>query len=280
MVKLGKYNKLKVLRKKEYGFFLDGQTGNTNDDILLLNRFLNENTIEIGDTVEVFIYKDSENRLTATMVPVKAQAEEVALLKVLENTEIGSFVDIGLEKDVLVPFKEKIYPIFIDEVYPFFVYIDKSNRLAASLDIEDKLLHIHPFNIDDTVSGHVYGFQTNKSALICVEGKYAGVILTNEYFKQLKEGDKLENLRVIKIYEDGKLGLSARPQRLEEMTELEKNILSYMEGNDGYMRFNDKADPNDLRIVFNTSKKNFKRTLGTMMKKNILKQDSEGSYLI
>lgn len=282
MIEIGKYNKLKVLREKEYGFFLDGKTGNTKDDILLpKNKILDANVINIGDEIKVFIYRDSQKRLVATQEIPKASAEEIAILRVCDNSEIGSFVDIGLDRDILVPFREKKYPIFVDNYYPFYVYIDKTGRLAATTDIGIYLnMSDGKFNIGDNCNGYVFGFQTNGTALICIEPNFYGILLKEEIYTSIREGDYLKDLRVIKVYDDGRLGLSARKERKEEMDLLEKEIVSYMEGNDGFMRFNDKSDPEDLRIVFNTSKKNFKRTLGTMMKKNLIRQDEEGTWII
>lgn len=280
MIKIGNYNKLRIKRKTEFGYFLDGLTGNNKDDILLHNRLLGNETVEVDDEVNAFVYKDSQDRIAATLVPPTTEVGEVAYLKVVDNTEIGSFVDIGLTKDILVPFKEKLYPIFRDEKYLFYIYLDKSERIAATTDIDLHLTTDHEYKVGDVVDGIVYGFQTNDSAMVCVDSKYAAVILNNEYFNELKEGDVLKNLRVIKIYEDGKLGLTPRHERKDELDELEKKILSYLEGSDGFMRFNDKSDPADIKILFNSSKKNFKRALGVLMKKGLITQDEEGTHLI
>jgi predicted RNA-binding protein (virulence factor B family) len=280
LIEIGKKNNLKVKRQTEFGYFLDAETGATKDDILLHNRNLDNRKIEIGDEIEVFIYRDSQDRLAATLKDVLAEVGQVALLRVADNTDIGSFVDIGLEKDILVPFKEKKYHLLRDETYPFYIYLDKSGRIAATTDIDYHLETDSPYNIGDTVDGVVYGFQTNGSAMICVDSKFAGVILNNEYFSELRAGDKLKNLKIIKIYEDGKLGLTPRGERKEEMDIVEEKIISYLEGSDGTMRFNDKSDPEEIRIVFKTSKKNFKRALGSLMKKRIIGQDSEGTFLL
>ncbi|WP_270942714.1 S1 RNA-binding domain-containing protein [Romboutsia lituseburensis] len=279
MIKIGDYNKLEVKRKTDFGYFLDGKTNNTNDDILLHNRLLNKNTINVGDTVDAFIYIDSEGRKAATLVPTKAKVNEIAYLKVVAHTKIGSFIDIGLQKDILVPFKSKTYDLEKGCRYPFFIYLDKTGRLAATTDIDSYLTTDHEYNVSDKVSGVVYGFQTNNSAMICVDNKYAGVILHNEYFSELKIGDNLEDLTVIKIYEDGKLGLSPRSGRKEELDSLETKIINYLEGADGSMRFNDKSTPEEISTVFNTSKKNFKRTLGVLMKKGLISQDENGTHL-
>ena len=278
MIKIGDYNKLEVKREANFGFFLDGKTNNSKDDILLHNRLLNKTKIQVGDVVDAFIYIDSEGRRSATLVPTKAKVDEVAYLKVVAHTKIGSFIDIGLQKDILVPFSAKTYDLEKGQRYLFYIYLDKSGRLAATTDIDSHLTTDHTYNVGDTVEGIIYGFQTNNSAMVCVDNKYAGVILHNEYFTELKIGDKL-NLNVIKIYEDGKLGLTPRQSRKEELDTLEVSIMNYLEGNDGYMRFNDKSTPEEIATVFNTSKKNFKRALGVLMKKGLISQDENGTNL-
>ena len=278
MIKIGDYNNLCVKRKTDFGYFLDGKTDNSKDDILLHKKLANKNKLEIGYFVNAFIYIDSEGRKTATLIPPKAKVNEINYLKVLAHTKIGSFIDVGLQKDILVPFKAKTYDIEKGNRYLFYIYLDKTGRLAATTDIDPYLETNHNYKIGDTVSGIVYSFQTNNSANVCVDKKYVGVILHNEYFTKLKEGDILEELKVIKIYEDGKLGLTPRKERKEELDNLEVSILSYLEGNDNFMRFNDKTSPEEIETVFNTSKKNFKRALGVLMKKGIIYQDENGTY--
>ncbi|MGM9535319.1 MAG: S1 RNA-binding domain-containing protein [Intestinibacter sp.] len=280
MIKLGEYNKLKVKRKTNFGYFVGEEGANSNDDVLLHKRLLNKHTVEVGDEVEVFIYMDSEGRLSATLEYPKAKLGDVAYLKVVAHTKIGSFVDVGLPKDILVPFKQQTFEMTKGQRYLFYIYLDKTGRLAATTDIFPYLSTKHDYKVGDTVEGIVYGFQTNNTAMVCVDNKYDAVILNNEYFTELKIGDKLENLRVIKIYEDGKLGLSPRGERSEELDSLEKAIMSYLEGNDGFMRFNDKSSPEEIKTVFNSSKKNFKRALGVLMKKNLITQDESGCHRV
>ena len=278
MIKIGDFNKLKVKRKADFGYFLDGKTNNTKDDILLHNRLLGKNEIEVGDEVEAFIYKDSEDRIAATLIPPKAKVGDIAILKVVAHTQIGSFIDICITKYILFPFKSRNYDLEKGERYPFYIYVDKSGRIAATTDIDMYLTTDHEYNIGDTVTGIVYGFQTNNSAMVVVDNKYAGVILHNEYFTELKPGEEL-TLKVIKIYEDGKLGLSPRQSRKEELDTLETSIMNYLEGNDGFMRFNDKSTPEEIATVFNSSKKNFKRALGILMKKGLIYQDTQGTHI-
>lgn len=278
MIKIGDFNTLEVKRKTDFGYFLDGKTDNTKDDVLLHNRFVGNNKIEVGDEVTVFIYKDSEGRPTATLIHPIAKVGDLALLKIVENTEIGTFIDMGLPKDILVPFKEKTYDLFIGKKYLFYIYLDKSGRIAATTNIDPYLSTDHSYEVGDNVNGMVYGFQTNNSAMICIDNQYAGVILHNEYFTELHIGDEL-SLNIIKVYEDGKLGLTPRQGRKEELDSLENKIISYLEGADGNMRFNDKSTPEEISTVFGSSKKNFKRALGVLMKKDLITQDQNGTYL-
>lgn len=277
MVKIGDFNKLTIARKVEFGFFLDGKGG---DDVFMHRKFTNYEVLIPGDEVNVFVYKDSKDKLAATLTPPLAKVGEVGYFEVVDATKIGYFINIGLEKDILVPFSSKHYDISVGNKYLFYIYLDKSDRIAATTRMEEHLTTDSNYVVGDSVSGVVYGFQTNDSAMICVDNKYEGVILHNEYFTKLQIGDKL-NLKVIKVYEDGKLGLTPRQDRGEELTELESKILSHLNNaSRGFMPYNDKSDPADIASVFNCSKKNFKRTLGILMKKGLVEQDSEGTRLV
>ena len=277
MVKIGDFNKLTIARKVEFGFFLDGKGG---DDVFMHRKFTNYEVLIPGDEVNVFVYKDSKDKLAATLNPPLAKVGEIGYFEVVDATKIGYFINIGLEKDILVPFSAKHYDISVGNKYLFYIYLDKSDRIAATTRIEEHLTTDSNYSVGDTVTGVVYGFQTNQSAMVCVDNKYEGVILHNEYFTNLKVGDKL-NLKVIKIYEDGKLGLTPRQGREEELNELEVKILNHLNNaSRGFMPYNDKSDPADISAMFNCSKKNFKRALGILMKKGLIEQDSEGTRLI
>ncbi|MEG2246374.1 MAG: S1-like domain-containing RNA-binding protein [Peptostreptococcaceae bacterium] len=280
MIKIGDFNKLTIARKAEFGFFLDAQTGNTKDDIFMHRKFTNYEVLIPGDEVNVFVYRDSKDKLAATLNAPLAKINEVGYFEVVDATNIGYFINIGLEKDILVPFSSKHYDIKKGGKYLFYLYLDKSDRIAATTKVDEYLTTDHEYNIGDNVKGVVYGFQTNDSAMICVDNKYAGVILNNEYFTKLNIGDEL-NLNVIKIYEDGKLGLTPRQGREQELNELEEKIINHLNNaSRGFMPYNDKSDPADIASVFNCSKKNFKRTLGVLMKKGLITQDEDGTRLV
>jgi predicted RNA-binding protein (virulence factor B family) len=278
LINIGDYNKLKVVRQTDFGYFLDAGTGNLKDDILLPTKSALGEEFNVGDEVEAFIYRDSKDRLIATLDKPIAKVGDIALLRVVSTTKIGSFVNFGLEKDILVPLKEKLYGLQDDKFYLFYIYLDKTGRIAATTNIDKHLLTTDKYKIGDSVKGTVYGFQTNRSAMVAVDNLYRAVILNNEYFTELHHGDVLE-LNVTKIYEDGKLGLSPRKSAKTEVTALQQTILDYLKNNDGFMVLNDKSSPELIYKTFNISKNYFKQALGGLMKKGLIEQNEKGTKL-
>jgi predicted RNA-binding protein (virulence factor B family) len=288
MLNIGNFNNLKIVRRSDFGYYLDAGTGSTNDDVLLPNKSASGRELSIGDEVRAFVYRDSEDRVIATLKEPLAKVGDIAYLKVEGKTKFGTFVNFGLEKDILVPFKEQEYILEKGKKYLFYIYLDKTGRIAASADIDRYLDSIdmenseeiveNSYRIGDEVEGIVYGFQTNGSAMVAVDKRYRGVILHNEYFMKLREGDELK-LRIKKIYEDGKLGLTPRKKAVDERTELQEQILEYLKKHDGFMPFNDKSSPEEIKRVFKQSKNYFKNALGGLMKRNLIVQDEEGTKL-
>ena len=278
MMNIGDFNKLTVTKKVDFGYFLNTSTESSNDDILLPTKSALDSEINIGDEVEAFIYRDSSDRLIATLKKPLAKVGDIAYLKVVSNTKIGSFVDFGLEKDILVPLKEKLYDLKEGKQYLFYIYLDKTGRIAATTYIDRYLDTESEYKVGDEVKGIVYGFQTNNSAMIAVDNLYKGVILFNQYFTELQQGDILE-LNVNKLYEDGKLGLTPRKTAMVERLSLQDIILEYLNTHEGFMPFNDKSSPEDIYKVFNTSKNYFKNALGGLMKRDLITQDKDGTKL-
>lgn len=277
MLKIGDYNKMYVAKENEHGFFL--RDDEKSEKLILLPFDSAEGSqLKEDEEVNVFIYRDSLGRLIATMKKPFAKAYELAYLKVVNNTKIGSFIDFGLERDILVPIKEQAYKLEEDKYYLFYIYIDKTNRLAATTYIDRYLDSEHSFKAGDDVEGVAYGFQTNGSVMVAVDKKYKGVILKNEYFSNVKIGDILK-LRVIKIYEDGKLGLTPRNHPKDERVALEETILEYLKSHDGFMPYNDKSSPEDIKEIFHESKNYFKNALGGLLKKGAIVQDSTGTHI-
>lgn len=275
MISVGSYNLLKIVREKDFGFYLsDGK-----EDVLLPKRNLKED-LKIDDSLEVFIYRDSEDRLVATLNKPLAVVDEIQSLNVKSITQIGAFVDIGLERDVLVPLKEQKYDIKTGKNYLFKLYVDKTNRLAATLNIENGLSTESPYKVGDEVEATVYDFSSVGSALVAIDNKYKGIILKNEFFKFLNHGEKL-NAKIRKIYEDGTLGLSLRLNTIkEEKTSLENTILEYLKTHNNFMPFNDSSSPEDIKKTFHTSKNYFKKALGGLLKKRLIILSESGTSLI
>ena len=281
MIKIGDFNKLEVKRSTDFGYFLDGKTNNSKDDILLHKRLIGKNEVNVGDTVNAFIYIDSEGRKAATLIPPKAKVNEVAYLKVVAHTKIGSFIDIGLQKDILVPFKAKTYDLEKGHRYLFYIYLDKTGRLAATTEVEPYIdvAEEGTFKVGDEVTAMVFSKTPSGTLNVAIDAKYRGLVLPNEYYDEVHPGYEMK-LRVKRLYEDGVIGLTPRKTRLSERDELQEKIVAYMRKNGGFMEFNDKSNPEDIRATFGTSKNYFKMALGGLMKAGKLTQDKEGSKLI
>ena len=272
MINIGQFNNMEIIRKAEFGYYLDSDTGNTSDDILLPNNSALGHELNIGDNVDAFIYRDSEDRLIATLKKPLAEVEDLAYLEVVSSTKIGTFINVGLEKDILVPFKEENYRLEVGSNYLFYIYLDKTGRIAATTYIESHLKTTDKYEIGEEVTGTVYGYQTNGSVMLAIDDLYKAVILRKEYFSQVKPGEKIK-VRVKSYYEDGKIEVTPRQDRLTEMDIMEDKILEYLKSHHGEMVYNDKSSPEDIKKVFNTSKNYFKNALGGLMKKDIITQD-------
>ena len=278
MINIGDINNLKVVRRAEFGYYLDAETGDTSDDILLPMKSTLGRALSIDDEVEAFIYRDTSDRLISTLKKPHAKVGDLAYLKVVDITTIGSFVDIGLERDILVPFKEENYKLETGRKYLFYIYLDKTGRLAATTFIDRYLHDTNSYNIDDEVEGTVYGFQDNGSIMIAIEDTYRAVILRKECYNSVAPGDRLK-VRVKKYYEDGKMDVTTRKPRLEERDEVQEQVLEYLKKCNGSMPYNDKSSPDDIKKVFQTSKNTFKRALGGLMKNDLIVQDEDGTRL-
>lgn len=279
MINIGQINRLEVVREADFGYYLDAKTGNTSDDILLPIKSAMGKELNIGDEVDAFIYRDSKDRPIATLKMPLAQVGELAYLEVVASTKIGSFVNFGLERDILVPFKEENYRLEVGSSYLFYIYLDKTGRIAASTRIDSHLGITDKYKENDEITGTVYGFQTNGSVMVAVDNLYKAVILTKEYFTRIKPGEIL-NLRVRKYFSDGRLEVTPRKHKLTEKEELEEKILEYLKQHNGVMVYNDKSSAEDIKRAFGSSKNYFKNALGGLMKKGLIVQDEDGTTLL
>lgn len=277
MIRIGEYNKMKVDREKDFGFFLRELDGR--GEVLLPKSLLEGNEISVGDEVEVFVYRDSKDRALATFKKPLAKAFDVAYLKVVQQSEFGAFIDFGLDRDIFVPLKEQRYKLITGKKYLFYIYVDKTDRLAATTEVEDYIEIGGEYKVGDEVTAMVFSKTPSGTINLAVDAKYRGLVLPNEYYFDVHPGQEMQ-LRVKRVYEDGVYGLTPRKTRLNERDDLQTKIVKYMEKNGGFMEFNDKSSPEDIKEVFGTSKNYFKMALGGLMKKGKLAQDKEGSRLL
>lgn len=263
MIELGKIQELEVVRIKEFGVYLSKSARET-ASVLLPKKQVPEGT-KIGDKITVFIYKDSEDRLIATVEMPKLQVGETAVLEVKEISKIGAFLDMGLEKDLLLPFREQNHPVRKGEKCLVALYVDKSNRLAATMKVYSYMSNQSPYQKDDEVRGRVYEINENIGAFVAVDNRYYGLIPKLELFKDIREGDEIE-ARVIRVRDDGKLDLSVRQKAYMQMETDAVKVMQVIEEFDGVLPFNDKARPETIRREFNMSKNEFKRAVGKLLK--------------
>ncbi|MGY0375009.1 CvfB family protein [Clostridium sp. JNZ J1-5] len=277
MVELGKIQTLKVSNIAKAGAYLDAGTGEQGDNILLPNNQLPDN-IQPGDEVEVFIYRDSEDRLIATRKTPLVQAGELALLEVKDTTRIGAFLDIGLERDVLLPFKEQKYAVYPGKKYLVGIYVDKTGRLTATTFISKFLQTDSPYKKDEWVKGTVYSVNPELGLLVAVDNKYRGLIPRSESYKEAQVGEEVE-CRVIKVREDGKLDLSSREVAYKQIDNDAEMIIEKIKKYDGFLPLNDKSSPEQIKDRLKISKAAFKRAVGRLMKEEKIEQTEKGIKL-
>ena len=268
MIELGKKQTLKVIRMKDFGVYL-GETAESELSVLLPKKQVPEGT-KIGDDLEVFIYKDSEDRLIATTGVPKLQVGETAVLEVKEVSKIGAFLDMGLEKDLLLPFKEQNHKVRQGEKCLVALYIDKSQRLAATMRVYAYMSNQSPYKKEDRVTGTVYEIKEELGAFVAVDNQYYGLIPKRELLSTIHEGDVVE-ARVTKVRDDGKLDLSPKEKAYIQMDADSELVMKVIDEFDGVLPFNDKASPEVIKREFDMSKNAFKRAVGHLLKEGKIK---------
>ena len=264
MLKLGEIQKLTIARRVEIGAYLtDGSLDNASQ-VLLPAKQIPAGT-EVGDEVEIFLYRDSQDRMIATTTRPKLVIGETAALKVIEVTGIGAFLDWGLEKDLLLPYGRQTRKVRPGDEVTVALYVDKSNRLCATMKVYDQLRTDSPYGKDDRVRGRVYEVNDRFGAYVAVDDRYSGMIPKREIVSRLFEGDVVD-CRVIDVREDGKLNLAMRAKAYEQIQEDAERILAELESYDGVLPFNDKASPEIIRREMEMSKNEFKRAVGHLLK--------------
>jgi len=273
MLKLGEKQTLIVSEKKEFGVYLIEK--NNKDEKVLLPIKQIQSTVAIGDEIEVFLYRDSKDRIIATTNSPLLMLGGVAKLTVKEVGKVGAFLDWGLEKDLLLPFKEQTCSLKAGDEVLVSLYIDKSQRLCATMKVYTYLEKKSGYEKNDQVQGTVYEISSNFGAFVAVDDKYSGLIPKKELTKDIKVLDVVR-ARVTAVKEDGKLDLSIREKAYIQMSIDADALMKYLESHNGKIGFNDKASPELIKETMNMSKNEFKRAVSNLLKagKIEIKQDS------
>ncbi|BCJ97330.1 CvfB family protein [Anaerocolumna chitinilytica] len=274
MIKLGELQELEMSKSTDFGIYLKEQ-GSTTEERILLPKAQVPKDIKPGDTLSVFIYKDSDDRPIATTLTPKVTLGTVALLQVKEVTTIGAFLDWGLAKDLLLPFKEQTERVHTGEQVLVALYIDKSTRLCATMKIYDYLQKDSSYKKGDKVIGTVYEVIRNFGAFVAVDNLYSSLIPEKELKKSLKPGDSVE-ARVTAVKEDGKLDLSLNeeiPVQIDADADMVYKLLTEA---GGFLPYHDKTEPALIAEKFGLSKNAFKRAIGRLMKEQKLRITNDG----
>lgn len=263
-MKLGQKQTLTVVKKVDFGVYL----GNEEERVLLPKKQVPED-IEVGDPIEVFLYKDSSDRLIATTKEPYLLRGDIALLKVIEVSKLGAFLDWGLEKDLFLPYKEQTYKVQAGDSVIVSLYVDKSSRLCATMKVYHLLETDSPYHKGDMVKGRIYDASDEFGLFVAVDNLYSALIPRKEVYGNLSVGQEIE-ARVADIKKDGKLDLSVRERIPEQMDKDAQIILTHMESLGGSLPYTDKVDPERIKEDFNMSKAAFKRAIGKLLKAGVI----------
>ncbi len=273
-MKLGKFNTLKILRDTRVGLFL----GDENQDVLLPNKYVPKK-FEIGEELDVFVYLDHEERITATTLKPYIQLDEFAYLKVNYTNEFGAFLDWGLEKDLFVPFKEQARKMETAKRYLVYMYLDeKSNRLVASSKLnqflESENIELEVGQQVDLIVSHITELGIN----VIINSTYKGLLYKDEVFENLSPGKKLKGY-IKTIRPDKKIDVALTKQGFEAVEEHTQKILDELRASKGFLRLNDNSHPEEVKTVLKMSKKSFKKAIGSLYKQKLISIKEDGIYL-
>lgn len=277
-IELGKFQELIVTKEVDFGVFLNTPTGNDTDKILLPKAQVPKGT-QLKDVLTVFVYKDSEDRPIATTLEPDITLGEVARLYVNQVTPIGAFLEWGLTKDLFLPFKEQLYEVKEGDAVLVTLYLDKSERLCASMHVYDALLNNSDYQKDDQVDGRVYEISENFGVFVAVDDKYSALIPKKEVFETYRINQPV-HARVAQVMEDGRLTLSVKKKIPEQMNDDAEFILHCLKAEGGFLPFHDKSSPDAIKNRFHMSKNAFKRAIGHLFKDGFITIGTDGIRLL
>ena len=266
LIELGKRQNLTVVKKVDFGVYLaeNEQASAAGERVLLPNKQVPEGT-GLHDTVNVFIYKDSQDRRIATCQKSLLEMGQIALLRVVSVSKIGAFLDWGLEKDLFLPFKEQTVRVREGDECLVTLYVDKSERLCATMKLYHSLHTDSPYKEGDTVRGRVYEISDNFGVFLAVDHLYSALIPKKEAQGKYRPGDEV-TVRVVKVREDGKLTVSPHQKAYLQMDVDCDNIMQVLDEFAGALPFDDHVSPEVIKREFGISKAAFKRAVGRLLK--------------
>ncbi len=277
MIKIGEYNNLRAVRQTDNGIYLEDKHGK---EALLPNKYIPDDLYE-DDMLKVFVFKDHENRPTATLQEPKITLHKFALLEVRDVNEYGAFLDWGLDKDLLVPFKEQPGRMSAGNKYIVFLYLDEqTDRLVAS---GRYLKFLKEHNIDLKAGDEVDLLIDNETELginVIVNHRYKGLVYANELFQNIERGDNCKGF-VKRIRDDGKIDISLDlTSGVEKISASAQDILSRLEANNGFLPLHDKSDATLIKKELQMSKKTFKQAIGGLYKRKLIRLEKDGIHLV
>lgn len=281
-IQAGEVYKLKALRESEFGVFLDAQTGNTNDDILL-HKAQQLRPVQIGEEVEVYVYLDPRRRLTASMKLPKMKIGDIALVEIINKSKDGAFVDVGTERGVFMPFSHMYGRVSVGQWVWVKLYRDKSGRQAVTMKVEEdfkaQATPLANVKKGDSIVGRVYNM-LDDGYLLVTDSK--GILFLHKEEndgRQINYGDQITG-RVTFMREDGRANISLRALKQDAMQDDAKLLLEFMRNRGGSMPYSDETHAEIIKEKFGISKGAFKRALGSLLKNGLVKQQEGWTMLV
>lgn len=273
MIETGKIQTLKINRITAIGAYLDD--GIDEKDVVLLPEKEVSRSARPNDEIEVFVYRDSKDRLISTTRRPKILLGEIGALKVADITKVGAFMEWGLEKDLLLPYNEQTTKIQKGRDYLVYLYLDKSDRLCVTMKIYPLLKVDSPHKIGEWVEGYIYQINPELGAFVAVENMYHGLILMKDASADIFCGEKVY-ARISEVRNDGKLVLSPNKKAYKEIPKDALTLLTKINENQGILPYNDKTSPNVIKKELDMSKSSFKRAVGKLLKEKKVRITERG----
>ncbi|MGL5355913.1 MAG: CvfB family protein [Cetobacterium sp.] len=280
MVKVGKRQAMKINNFSSKGAHLDAGTGDAQDNILLPNNELEGKNLEIGDELDVMIYRDSEDRLTATLRKTALTVGTIGKLHVTDiNEKLGAFLDWGLKKELLLPHAQMDGVVKNGDEVLVGIYEDSKGRLSATMKIYSFLMPNKDYKKNDFVEGTVYRINPEIGIFVAVDNRYYGLIPISECYKKFSIGEEIQ-ARVMRVREDGKIDLAMRELAFVQMDKDGETLMAKMKILKTHFRFNDDSSPESIKEYFGMSKKAFKRAMGRLLKEGKVEKTTEGYFIL